>query len=446
MKRIGKRGEHKWKRISWDEALDTIASKLKPLRDAGTPELFMYQYGRHKASQAATMYDFMAAYGTKTIGNHTSVCEAAKWVGQESLWGGMYDNWDYDKTDFVVNFGSNQFETHTNHIPTAQRLIRAMVDRGVPLYTFDVRLSNTAAKSTRWLPIKPGTDGLVALAMVNVIMNEDLYRKDHFKYMRVTEDHNASVDEKIAAVKANVAEYTPEYAAQRSTVPADAIREIARGFAKAKSACLVSYRGAVMHYHGADSERAMMLLAAVTNNLDRAGGRVMGVGASWNHPKSKPAKVIKSLHINDGFPGEAAYPTHHVSHRVFDMIKDGHEGRPQVYWWSCYNPTYINGDNDKVAEIFKDEKLMPFLITSTITYDESSSLADIILPDVTYPERWDWEDMVSANQIAEYYIRQPLIKPLGEARCQGDVWFRVYEETRSLARSRCKTELRFLRG
>jgi anaerobic selenocysteine-containing dehydrogenase len=422
MKRVGKRGEHKWKRISWDEALDTIASKLKPLRDAGTPELFMYQYGRHKASQAATMYDFMAAYGTKTIGNHTSVCEAAKWVGQESLWGGMYDNWDYDNTDFVVNFGSNQFETHTNHIPTAQRLIRAMVDRGVPLYTFDVRLSNTAAKSTRWLPIKPGTDGLVALAMINVIMNEGLYKRDHFKYMRVTEDHHASIDERIAAVKANVAKYTPEYASERSTVPADAIREIARGFAKAKSACLVSYRGAVMHYHGADSERAMMLLAAITNNLDRAGGRVMGVGASWNHPKSKPAKVSKSLHIKDGFPGEAAYPTHHVSHRVFDMIKDGHAGRPQVYWWSCYNPTYINGNNNEVTEIFKDEKLMPFLITTTITYDESSSLADIILPDVTYPERWDWEDMVSANQIAEYYIRQPLIKPLGESRCQGDVW------------------------
>ena len=65
---------------------------------------------------------------------------------------------------------------------------------------------------------------------------------------------------------------------------------------------------------------------------------------------------------------------------------------------------------------------MPFLITSNIVYDETSSLADIILPDVTYLERWDWEDMVSGNQIAEYYIRQPLVKPLGEARCQGDVW------------------------
>ncbi len=422
MKRVGKRGEHKWQQISWDEALDIIASKLKPLRDAGTPEKFMYQYGRHKASQAATMYDFMAAYGTKTIGNHTSVCEAGKWTGQEMSWGGMYDNWDYDNTDFVVIFGSNQFETHTNHIPTSQRLIRAKIDRNVPIYTFDVRLSNTAAMSTEWVPVKVGKDGLIMLAMANVIMNENLYKRDHFKFMRVTADYHASVDDKVAAVKANLAKYTPEFAEQESGVPAAKIREIARGYAKAKSACLVTYRGTVMHYHGADQERAAMLLSAITNNLDRAGGRVMGVGAGWSHPKSKPAKVHKGLHIKDGFPGEQAYPTHHVSHKVFEMIEDGHHGRPDVYWWSCYNPAFINGDNNRTRRIMQDEKLMPFLITSTIVYDESSQYADIILPDVTYLERWDWEDMVSANQIAEFYIRQPLVKPLGEARCQGDVW------------------------
>ncbi|MEW8560232.1 MAG: molybdopterin-dependent oxidoreductase [Candidatus Thiodiazotropha sp.] len=422
MKRAGKRGEHKWKKISWDEALDLIVSKLKPLRDAGTPELFMYQYGRHKASQAATMYDFMQAYGSGTIGNHTSVCEAAKWVGQESLWGGMYDNWDYDNTDYVVIFGSNQFETHTNHIPTSQRLIRAKVDRGVPLYVFDVRLTNTAAKADQWVPIKVGHDGLVMLAMCNVIMNEKLYRKDHFKFMRVSEDYKATVDEKIAAVKKNVADYTPEFAEQHSGVPADTIRKIARGFAKAKSACLVTYRGTVMHYHGADQERAAMLLSAITNNLDRPGGRVMGVGAGWKSPSSPKAKVHKTLHVKDGFPGEAAYPTHHVSHQVLPMIKDGNAGRPKVYWWSCYNPGFINGDNRELQSILQDESIIPFLITTTIVYDESSQYADLILPDVTYLERWDWEDMVSANQIAEFYIRQPLVKPLGEARCQGDVW------------------------
>ncbi len=126
--------------------------------------------------------------------------------------------------------------------------------------------------------------------------------------------------------------------------------------------------------------------------------------------------------MKDGFPGEAAFPTHHVSHQVLPMIKDGHGGRPKVYWWSCYNPGFVNGNNKELQSILKDESIMPFLITSTIVYDESSQFADLILPDTTYLERWDWEDMVSANQIPEFYIRQPLVKPLGEARCQGDVW------------------------
>jgi len=422
LKRVGNRGEHKWKRISWDEALDEIAAKLKELRDAGTPELFMYQYGRHKASQAATMYDFMGAYGTGTIGNHTSVCEASKWVGQESTWGGMYENWDYDNTDFILIFGSNNLETHTNHIPTSQRLIRAKVDRGVPVYVFDVRLTNTAAKADEWIPVRPGTDTAVIMAMINVIMNEGLYREDHFKYMRVSKDYKETTEQKIAAVKAMAEMFTPEFAEKESGVPADKIRMIARGFANAKSACLNSYRGLVKHYHGANNERAAMLLSAITNNLDRKGGRVMGVGASWNHPKTPKAEVHKALHIKDGFPGQVAFPTHHVSHQVWPMIKDGSHGRPKVYWWSCYNPAYINGNNNETRALMADESIVPFQICSTIVYDESSQYADIILPDVTYLERWDWEDMVSANQIAEYYIRQPMVKPLGEARCQGDVW------------------------
>jgi len=423
MLRVGKRGEGKWKRISWDDALDLMASKLKPLLDAGTPELLMYQYGRHKGSQSSIMHDFMDAFGSHTIGTHTSVCEGPKWVGQESLWGGMYDNWDYDNTDFVVNFGSNQFETHTNHIPTSQRLISAMVDRNVPLYTFDVRLSNTAAKSTEWVPIKVGKDGLVMLSMVNVIMNEGLFRKDHLKYMRVSPDYHASDDEKITAVKQHVAKFTPEYAEKESGVPADKIRQIARGYARAKSACLITYRGTVMHYHGADQERSAMLLSALTNNLDRKGGRVMGVGAGWKHPSSPKAKVQKGLDIVNGFPGEAAFPTHQCSQQNLPMIKDGQNGRPKVYWSSCNNQAYINGNNREAEAVLKDENLIPFYVNSNIVYDESSQYADLILPDVTYLERWDYEDMVSPTGIAEFYIRQPLIKPLGESKDQGEIFY-----------------------
>ncbi|HSF93627.1 MAG TPA: molybdopterin dinucleotide binding domain-containing protein, partial [Thermohalobaculum sp.] len=81
---------------------------------------------------------------------------------------------------------------------------------------------------------------------------------------------------------------------------------------------------------------------------------------------------------------------------------------------------YVNGEMEENRAILKDESLMPFLVSINIVYDESSSLADIIIPDVTYLERWDWEDMVSPTQVAEFYFRQPLVKPLGESRDQAD--------------------------
>ena len=115
MKRAGKRGEGKWKRISWDEALTDLAGRLKKLRDEGHPEKFMFHYGRMKASSSKIIKSaFLASYGTKTIGNHTSICEGAKWTGQELTWGKHYDNWDFDNTKLVVNFGSNCLEAHTN--------------------------------------------------------------------------------------------------------------------------------------------------------------------------------------------------------------------------------------------------------------------------------------------------------------------------------------------
>jgi anaerobic selenocysteine-containing dehydrogenase len=330
------------------------------------------------------------------------------------MWGGHYDNWDFDKTDFVLIFGSNVTNTHTNHIPTCQRLIEAHVGRKVPVYVFDVRLTNTAALADEWVPIAVGKDGLVALAMCNVIMNEGLYKKDLFKFMKVSADRKASVDDKIAAVKEQVAKFTPELAEKESMVPADKIRDLARRFAEAKTGVVVSYRGTIAHQNGSDQERAMMLLAAITGNVNSPGGRCQGVGAGWSAPSSKA--------VNDGFPGQVAYPTHHVSNQVLKMIKDGRNGRPDVYIWSCYNPVYVNGEMAENREIMKDESLMPFLVNVNIVYDESSSLADIILPDVTYLERWDWEDMVSPTQVAEYYFRQPLVKPLGESRDIADMW------------------------
>jgi anaerobic selenocysteine-containing dehydrogenase len=211
MRRVGERGSGQWKRISWDEALDEIAARMKKNRDAGTPEKVVYHYGRAKASHSKTVGGFFKSYGTGSIGNHTSICEGGKWSAQEMTWGGHYDNWDFDNTKFVLNFGSNFLETHTNHIPVAHRMLWAMADKGVEMVTFDVRLSNTAAKSREWVPVKVGTDLAVILAMINVVMAEGLYKGDgeeFLKYTRVTEDVNADVATKIKTIKAKYKEYT----------------------------------------------------------------------------------------------------------------------------------------------------------------------------------------------------------------------------------------------
>ncbi|NOZ09734.1 MAG: molybdopterin-dependent oxidoreductase [Gammaproteobacteria bacterium] len=426
VRRTGKRGEGKWERISWDQALSEIAGRLKKLRDAGHPEKFMFHYGRMKASSSKLIKSvFLATYGTKTIGNHTSICEAAKWVAQELTWGKHYDNWDLDKTRYILNFGSNCLEAHTNHTPIAQRLVRAMADRGVRLVTFDVRLSNTAARSDTWVPVKPGTDGAAVLAMCQVIMHEDLYRGEgeaFLKFCKVTRNRNATTQEKIKALKDHLQSFTPEWAQTVSGVDARKIREIAREFATVKPAVVISYRGAVANYGGVETERAIQMLAAITGNIDNPGGRCRAVGAKWKYPKGPKKKPqAKKLNILDGFKGRSALPTHHVSHQVFKMIKDGSAGRPDVYMWYCYQPVYSNGDCQENIEVLKDEGLIPFTVAVTTSYDESAELADMILPDTTYLERWDWEDSVSPNQIPEYYLRQPVVRPRGEVRDFGDV-------------------------
>jgi len=425
LRRVGARGEGKWKQVSWDEALAEVAERIQALKEKGEPEKLMFHYGRMKSSTSKMVKTFLATVGTGTTGNHTSICEGGKWTAQELTWGGHYDTWDFDNTRFVLNIGSNVFEAGTNHIPTSHRLIRAMVDRGVRMVTFDVRLSNTAAKSSEWVPVKPGTDLAVVLAMCHVVMSEDLYRGEgeaFLEYCKATRDNYANTEEKIAALEAHFARYTPEWAETISGVPAATIRRVAREFAYVHPACVISYRGAVAHFNGNDTERAIQTLAAITGNIDNPGGRCKAVGPKWRYPKGpKGLPKARKLAIVDGPRGAAVLPTHHMSHNVLKMIKDGSAGRPEIYMCYKYTPVYANGVVQENIDVLKDESLIPFYVSVNPFYDESAALADLILPEPTYPERWDWEDMVSPVQIPEFYIRQPAVKPMGETRDFGDV-------------------------
>lgn len=414
MKRVGKRGEGKWKRISWEEALDEVTGKLKALRDKGQPEKFMFHYGRMKGSSSTILKKyFLPTYGTATVDGHTAICESAKWTAQEFTWGKHYDVNDVARTNYILNFGCNFFETHTSHIPLAQRAIAAKVERGVKVVTFDVRLSNTAAKSDEWHPIKPGTDGAVVLAMCNVIMMNGLFDREFIEMWTNTT---------VAELKNHLRSMTPKWAEKISGVPAADIERIAREFAAAKPGTLVSYRGVATHYNGVENERACKMLDAICGYIDVPGGTCPAVGAKWKNsfktPKAKPKKLSNVFAPK----GAYAFATHHSCHQVLHSIMDSKpEQRPEIYMVYCYNPVYVNGNCQENMDVLKDESIMPYVVVSDVAYSETAALADLILPDATYLERWDWEDMASYDMIHEYYIRQPLIEPLAESRNFVDV-------------------------
>jgi thiosulfate reductase/polysulfide reductase chain A len=426
LRRVGKRGEGKWEKISWDAALSDLSGRLQKLRDTGQPEKFMFHHGWISASADRLINKvFLPTYGTGTIADNSCLGQSARLMAHELTWGGHQDNWDFENTRYILNFGSNVMEAHTNHVALARRLSFALVDNNTKMVTFDVRLSNTAAKSDNWIQLRPGTDSAVILAMCHVVMVEELFRgqgEEFLTFCQVTPDPNASIDEKITALREHLAAYTPEWAEKISGVKATDIRNIATEFATARPACIISSRGATANQQGVETERAIQMLAAITGNIDNPGGRCIGVIPEWNYPTGPQDKPDpRQLDILEGFKGEVALPVHGVGHQVLGMIEDGNAGRPEVYLWYNYNPAFSNGNSRKNIDILKDESLIPYTVAVTPFYDESAALADLILPDAVYLETYDFEEGISPTQVPEYYIRQPVVKPQGEARDFKDV-------------------------
>ena len=148
------------------------------------------------------------------------------------------------------------------------------------------------------------------------------------------------------------------------------------------------------------------------------------VVAKWKYPKPSGTHP-KCLKLTDGLKGDSVLPNHHISHRVLKAIKDGSGGEIDTYMVYCYEPVYSNGEVAENIEILKNEKLIPYFVMVNPFYSEASALADLILPDVTYLERWSWENMVCYEMIPEFYLRQPVVKPLGESRQLQDVFCNI---------------------
>jgi len=208
MRRSGKRGEGKWKNIGWDEALVEIAKRIDAADSADAVSLVIGEDGG-----GSEFKRFMDTLGSSSI--YKMAGDTNKKAGQQLTWGEDIETPDFANSRYVLNFGSNIFETFE---PFAQTLVDGRTDNHAKLITFDPRMSMTAGKSDEWVPIVPGTDGLVALAMANVIMQEGLADRAF-----INKWTNYSADE----LAAHLEQFTLEMAEEESGISADRIRKIA---------------------------------------------------------------------------------------------------------------------------------------------------------------------------------------------------------------------------
>lgn len=419
LRRVGKRGEGLWKRITWDDAYAELAERIGRCQAQGVPEQTAIHYGRSRISDVVER--FMNALGSPVILNHRALCSLNKRAANYASIGDTdWETVDAERTKYLLNFGSNFYEAHQGHVHFLKRAIRGRFDNGAKLVTFDVRLSNTAGRSDEWLAPFPGTEGAVALAMAHAMMAAGEYDAEFLiKWTNYRPDQ----------LKKFLKPYTPEWAERVSGIAASDIERIALEFARCRPACAAfTNRGSHAHYNGLNNDRAVILLNALAGSIGQPGGYCYGEGErvdprQFPPPEPAPPKVKIRTDLEDPpeYPLANLWQKMKVGELVYDYLQQK-RARLQVYLtYTLGSPTTWPEGRSLAVSVLKDESLIPFHACSDVVYSETAHYADLILPDATYLERWGLDTRNSYEFRPYVALRQPLTAPPGECTSFADV-------------------------
>ncbi len=380
LKRKKERGGNQWERISWQEALREISSRLGELRSKGQHQRFVVQIGGDDGATAAK--NLLKKIGPPTLIDDLFLRDLNRQKAHELVWGEESGVADVAHSQTILNFGSNPYESHESYIPFVQRLISARINHHARLITFDVRLSNTAGRSDAWYPVRPGTDMAVILAICKQILDRGLADKAFLtRWTNLSPDHILSY----------LAPYTPQMAEEESGIPAKEIMRVANDFATFRPSVAFCGSGLTHRRFGTYHQMAILLLNALVGNIDQRGG--------YSLPRRFRLEEPEIPSIASGI----------------DYLVDEEKRPTGFYLTYLSNPVYADPSGKRIAEILKDEKVVPFYVAADTHMTETSLLADMILPVATQFERWGLDSRQALDRVPYIGLCQPLMKPRGEA-------------------------------
>ena len=380
MIREGERGAGRWRSVSWEEALDYVAEKLKTIIEqyGGRAVLLSDRGGPFGEYRKA----FLKAIGSPNYCNHDVTCAVSVNHAALSLFGfgRKTFGYDYKNAKHIVLYGRNILESIK--IKTTKAVIEAL-DRGCKLTYIDPRYSVTASKATRWWKIRPGTDYALNLALIHILIKEGLYDKDFVSRWVNGFEHLAKF----------VEEYTPEWAEKETGIPAREMYVFCQEIAQDAPHVIFHPGWMRARYRQAFWEsRTTYLLNILLGAIEVPGGLFFMKG-----PKDAGKKGLNSIgenlpKVEEKRADGAGWKYPHINkgpgllHRAFEAIRTGEPYPIKAYLVHRHDPLTGLPDPEAQVEIFKN---LDLLVVIDVNWSETAKYADVILPECTYLERSD---------------------------------------------------------
>ncbi len=411
MIRDGERGSGKWRRVSWDEALDFIADKLKTiienygakaiaLSDRGGPHTELHKL-------------FLRAIGSPNYFTHHATCSNSVHNAHMSVAGHARNTvgYDYKNCKYMVVFGRNLLESL---ITGEARNVIEMINSGGKMVYIDVRWTYTASKAYKFFIINPGTDYALALALINVILNQHLYDADFVNKYVVGLDY----------LRSFIQTYTPEWAEKETGIPAEEIRKIAYEAAEAKPS-VIFHPGWMTAWNSQDFHfrRAIYILNALMGSYEAKGGIVISKGAGDAGVKIKQPTSIAPKVTEERCDGAGSkYPWIRAQWGMLQVLPEVIEtGEPypvKAYIAMRHDPLASMPDPEVWIKAF--DKL-DLVVAIDVNWSWTAWYADVILPEATYLERTD-NILVRKGLKPQLALRQKVIEPRFDAKSRFQIF------------------------
>lgn len=433
LKRKGKRGEGSWEKISWEEAIGLITQRLKLLRERGQPHQLLFLGGRSRGHMTELIQRFMEAYGSPNLFLNPS-------RGSEGiLKGHLFTMGERDflpihwpETRYVLSFGASLLEASRSSMLNLRGY--GLLRRGKPgirgkLVQIEPRYSVTASKADQWIPVEPGTDGALALGIAHWIIKEKRYDKDFVsRFTFGFEDWRDPEGRGHLGFKTLVLkEYSPEQVSRITGVPKETIVQLAQEFSSHRPSIAISGRGAGMQTNGTYNQMAIDSLNALVGSIDAPGGLLRPIAPPFQkwRPLSKDPVAEKGLSQPriDG-AGDLPFPfAEELPSLLPERLEKGEPYPIDTLLIYYTNPLFSLPEPMKLEKAL--EKI-PFIVSFSPFMDETSRMADLILPDGTYFERWQDDLPEPGPGFPVVGLRRPLLSsPLHEVRNSGDLLIEI---------------------